>query len=624
MEEERGGGDNSLSFEETNKLRISLGLKPLDPGKGSAKDRQAEENYTKYQEEQAAKTATDEVKARIEKSKNKRKLNEKLAGKGLGEEDEVDDTLDWVKRSRNKQKELALKKMKELDSLDADFEQSAKIQYSGENLGGIKVAHNLGDFDDGEVILTLKDSNILEEEGDELTNIQLEEQEKLRQNIENKKKRPIYTGYDDEEFQGDIGGKRTILSHYDDEIDGPKKDFFVLNTKGEASLDRERERQEVSAKLKSQAVTLSFDKMNEIQDYYTAEEVAVTFKKPKKKKKKSTRRKADLDFLDDSNEKNKNENDMDLDSNAPTPSTTNRYTNLDDVSFVDDEDLQQALARARRLAVKKQKRSIEEVAKSILEANQDAVDDDSRNGLIIDDTSEFVKNLGSIPTLPLSSTEKQHKEASLSLQPQSRTPEDSMEIDVSKEEEPQQGEEKSVPIVEEEPLVSSGLAATIALLQQKGIYEGMTDEQKEREQNQRERQRWISEQKKQAVASTSGRRERSPSRSRDHHSRDRSRSRERRRDKDDDWERFKDYRPDIQLEYYDEFGNPANQKEAFRTISHKFHGKSSGKLKVEKRMKKLEEEKKSLAMSTTNSIVPSANALMTLQKKSGNAHLVIN
>jgi hypothetical protein len=33
-----------------------------------------------------------------------------------------------------------------------------------------------------------------------------------------------------------------------------------------------------------------------------------------------------------------------------------------------------------------------------------------------------------------------------------------------------------------------------------------------------------------------------------------------------------------------------NQKEAFRQLSHRFHGKGSGKKKTEKRQKKVEEE----------------------------------
>ena len=47
------------------------------------------------------------------------------------------------------------------------------------------------------------------------------------------------------------------------------------------------------------------------------------------------------------------------------------------------------------------------------------------------------------------------------------------------------------------------------------------------------------------------------------------------------------YKPNVKLEYVDDYGNPMSQKEAFRFLSHKFHGKGSGKMKTEKRNKKL-------------------------------------
>lgn len=56
---------------------------------------------------------------------------------------------------------------------------------------------------------------------------------------------------------------------------------------------------------------------------------------------------------------------------------------------------------------------------------------------------------------------------------------------------------------------------------------------------------------------------------------------------------FKDkdgYHPEIRLEYVDESGRMLNPKEAFRQLSHRFHGKGSGKRKTEKRQKKVEEE----------------------------------
>ena len=46
----------------------------------------------------------------------------------------------------------------------------------------------------------------------------------------------------------------------------------------------------------------------------------------------------------------------------------------------------------------------------------------------------------------------------------------------------------------------------------------------------------------------------------------------------------------MKLEYIDDDGHILNAKEAFRYLSHKFHGKGPGKNKVEKRMKKNEQE----------------------------------
>lgn len=47
--------EESISLEETNKIRISLGLKPLtDDGKtGDDKEKQAEDNYAKQRQSEA-------------------------------------------------------------------------------------------------------------------------------------------------------------------------------------------------------------------------------------------------------------------------------------------------------------------------------------------------------------------------------------------------------------------------------------------------------------------------------------------------------------------------------------------------------------------------------------------
>lgn len=48
----------------------------------------------------------------------------------------------------------------------------------------------------------------------------------------------------------------------------------------------------------------------------------------------------------------------------------------------------------------------------------------------------------------------------------------------------------------------------------------------------------------------------------------------------------------VKLEYYDEFGNVISAKEAYKQLSHRFHGNQSGKNKEEKRLQKIEERKK--------------------------------
>ena len=56
--------------------------------------------------------------------RNKRELNAKLKGTTLGDaEDDVDDTLKWINRSKKREKELAKKRQEELDNLDKVLQQ---------------------------------------------------------------------------------------------------------------------------------------------------------------------------------------------------------------------------------------------------------------------------------------------------------------------------------------------------------------------------------------------------------------------------------------------------------------------------------------------------------------------
>lgn len=115
------------------------------------------------------------------------------------------------------------------------------------DLSGLKVAHDAEEFEEGEHILTLKDSRILDGEGtstacicflvleysstlffacfieDELTNTDLARAEFDRKKAELKKANKGYTGYDDDEFDpsmSTVGMKKKVLTKYDVDIEG--------------------------------------------------------------------------------------------------------------------------------------------------------------------------------------------------------------------------------------------------------------------------------------------------------------------------------------------------------------------------------------------------------------------
>lgn len=60
----------------------------------------------------------------------------------------------------------------------------------------------------------------------------------------------------------------------------------------------------------------------------------------------------------------------------------------------------------------------------------------------------------------------------------------------------------------------------------------------------------------------------------------------------------KAYKPNVELKYIDDYGRNMDQREAFKHLSHQFHGKGSGKQKTEKKLKKMEDEKRREAQSS--------------------------
>ncbi|KAG0038780.1 hypothetical protein BGZ82_010843 [Podila clonocystis] len=671
----------SASIEETNAIRLKLGLKPLNLGPEPGSDQVAEDNLKRLREEEAKKAREEAIKNKIAKSKNKRELVKSLPGKGLGEasdgEDDVDDVYKWTQRNKSKEKErqaaAAARREKELQELD----ESYQVEYGEEQLSGLRVGHDMDDFGEGEErILTLKDSSILEneEDGDELINIQMSERERLNKNLENKKKKnkPVYSGFDDDEF---TGKKKSLLSQYDEELGIESgNDGFVLgkvNRGPKTGVDRSGSssglgslsaKEIMTQKLKESAIALTYNKTQQSNDYYTKGEAEITFKKAKKKK-KSRSRKAGDNWEDDDDE-----NAM----NIEKP----KHLDISELNFVDDEDLQESLARSRRIATKKtiKKLTPEQMARNLAESKSMEVDEETmQEGLVISDVSEFVSNLSSNVSQPAPvSTVAAPKAVSRTQSPgmdedapveaqdhaedefrngaskedvsedadnedinmsRSRTRAESEEQDVEMEEETKEASAVDAPLVAE-PLVSRGLGSTLALLKQQGVYETGSADQAEKARLQAEKARLLSnirldEARAAKELAASKARDKEKARDKNYSSRDRERDREyenQRREQqllDDREARMKDYKPDVNIEYIDESGNRLNTKEAFRQLSHAFHGKTSGKKKTEKRMKKIEDEKRLMGMSSTDTPLNMATKFQERQKAAGSAHIVL-
>lgn len=84
------------------------------------------------------------------------------------------------------------------------------------------------------------------------------------------------------------------------------------------------------------------------------------------------------------------------------------------------------------------------------------------------------------------------------------------------------------------------------------------------------------------------------------------------------------YKPDVKLEYVDDSGRMLNRKEAFRQLSHRFHGKGSGKKKTEKRSKKQQEEQLMKQMSSTDTPLGTLNMLQEKQRSEKSPYIVLS
>uniref|UniRef100_A0A1A9WXQ7 U4/U6.U5 tri-snRNP-associated protein 1 n=1 Tax=Glossina brevipalpis TaxID=37001 RepID=A0A1A9WXQ7_9MUSC len=632
------------------------------------------------------KAEAEKLREKLKHRKEKRSIETRLARiRTLGESDEeVDDVSKWVQRNKRitGEKEEAQRRVsillslwsliitnilylsfgdqaKALEEMDAEFgvddlvekdrsEMRRKV-YTDKHLKGLKIDHDVNSFSEGRsVILTLKDADVLDEKaGDTLINVNMLDDERYQRNVQNKKKNPLNYGYNVYEEQYDELGnpiERSILDKYDEDIDGKKlkTKAFVI---GE-NLEEERERQLKLLKIKTKLAGKRLETLTDAQitlasDVLTESEM-VRFKKPKKKVKKLRQKlKADdlVALADEPVSRHLGSRVVRRHSSDTEDDHMNKETN-EAVNLKveeEDEDLERILAKARKVKQKENiiKKSLPvdvELLKAEIktEINNDdgqMSDETGKDGhIVLNATAEFCRTLGDIPTYGMSGNREEASNDLMDFEVHEAADERTAgainepelnhgtwnSVDPDEVMQPADldnivDEVEEVAILDEEPDVGAGVANALRLALSKGYLE---KEEKNRPSNSKmahlQAKNYSIEDKTTGDDEKFGRRDRFHTGPIVDF-----------RDKDN-------FKPNIKLEYIDDNGRILNLKEAFRYLSHKFHGKGPGKNKIEKRLKKMEQEGLMKTMSSTDTPLGTLNMLQQKQKETKTAFVVLS
>ncbi|GIY28552.1 hypothetical protein CDAR_409551 [Caerostris darwini] len=659
---ERQESQSSLSIEETNKLRAKLGLKPLDVTVETSDVQNEEKEISKPAAEIFVKTEnisekkkSENLREKLKVVKEKRAIEEKLRKtKGLADSDSEDESAAaWVKKHQKiiNEKEEAEKRAKLLEEMDEEFGIGALVEeefdkekaYTSDNLKGLTVAHDISSIQEGhQVILTLKDKGVLEEEEDVLENVNIVDSEKYAKNVENKKKKPDYKPYDEPEYdEFGILKKKNLLSKYDEEIEGEQKKTFKLgNVSSTPYVSREQELELIRMKLKQQSVmTLEMPEMKIANEYYTPADM-VLFKKPKKKRlKKSSILKAD-DLAKDAADNHRDfgsrrrnrvrevdpEDNMEIDTKVGIPlipEETSLPVDLSNVKIEEEnteKELHSALSKAKKLKERKIMASAPEKVIEILNSVDGSMSNSQKASkaavnIELNSVAEFCRTLGEIPTYGMSGNREEEADDMMEFEQELLEERQKQDLEsqnqgawneVDVEERPAEiSMRENEPILEEEPDISSGVCGALKVATKKGYLD------KE-------------DKKMHSAPKTSTLQAQSYTIEEKFYEDDKFGKRDRYTGPVQEFKEKNNYKPDVKLEYIDDNGRLLTAKEAFRYLSHKFHGKGPGKNKVDKRMKKLEQDTRLKQMSSTDTPLNTVKLLQLKQKETQSPYIVLS
>ncbi|XP_060184696.1 SART-1 family protein DOT2 [Lycium barbarum] len=644
-DKDRGSRRQRDEGHDRSKDRRKDDVQRVEDSDSDYQDAAKQETVSHEDEDRAQNNAVETAGSRSELEERILKMKEeRLKKKSEG----ASEVLSWVNKSRkieekrNAEKERALQLSKIFEEQDkmngeeSDEEENARL--AAKELGGMKVLHGLDKVvEGGAVVLTLKDQSILagddiNQEVDMLENVEIGEQKRRNDAYKAAKKK---TGIYDDKFNDEPGSERKILPKYDDPAE---EEGVTLDATGAFSVDAEKKLEELRKRLQGPSSKNLAEDLNSsgklLSDYYTQEEM-VQFKKPKKKKSLRKKEKMDLDALEaeaksaglgvgdlgSRNDKTrqvlkeeKERAEAETRSNAyqaayakaeeaskalrPEKSTKNQREEDDAVFDDDDEELRKSLERARKLALRKQEGLAKTFPESIASlaasrSNDSTMDNPSsvsgeshENKVVFTEMEEFVWGLQLDEEEQKPGSDDVFMEEDVLPKPSDEEMKNEdggwTEVKETKEEEPSVKEEEMEVAPDEtirEVPVGKGLSGVLKLLQDRGTLKEDID--------------WGGrnmDKKKSKLVGI----------------------------------RSEDGKKEIHIERTDEYGRILTPKEAFRLLSHKFHGKGPGKMKQEKRMRQYQEELKIKQMNNSDTPSQSVERMKEAQVQFKTPYLVLS
>lgn len=653
-----------MSLSETNALRIKLGLQPIGPTSGTAKDGEvqgemAEEVDGVDRDEWgriivpidniADKKHEDKLREKIEVRREKRKAERFLKINTLGastkpiqrkrrvdieEEGGVDDDDDldmasWLK-TQETQSAKNKRKFNRLQSRYEEEDQRRLAQtYDAKDMTGLTVSHKLDDLDDEkDIILTLKDKKILDEDAvkDVLQNVNVVDVESGRQNIDNRKQGRDYNPWENEgdhlEDMISFGKKSSTLRKYDEIIHGKKSlDTFAIGEDGQIDNSEQLEREKERAKLLEGSVSLALPEYKPQTDYM----VAADFKKKKKessRKEKKTRTgkvkgmkrlaKLTADDLVGANMKQEKYDGFHMDRKRVNQRSRRRVEDDEEETAAfkkaarAERKLGTALidvdSRITRKSRKKKKSNYVDRSEFLEKIARDKEESESEEEFdVLEHIHDRKKKEDS--TITLTTTEEFCRNIKMETDGNRRRRKEKMKKEAEEKQEKEEAmddddDAKSVlPSHErvgeligmkDESTIDSGMAAFLRLAREKSVLDQVVTNKKLAIQ--------LSDDMKQSIMAKPNSYHSLDDKFRYDHDIDRLGHRRLGRfdgsgvsKRFQNFEEKDSYKPSFTLSYTDKDGNPQDAKEAFRAMSHKFHGKQSGKIKTDKRKKKIKE-----------------------------------